>query len=73
MLFISSCCKPLKTDQCGEICTCFTRAKSLLPMYSHRTDYACYFSTWKWLLLYVIGVSFRNKKDMLENLKIILL
>ena len=35
--------------------------------------YACYFSTWKWLLLYVIGVSFRNKKDMLENLKIILL
>ena len=31
ILFTSFCCKPLKTDPSGEICTCATRAKLFLP------------------------------------------
>ena len=68
---ISSYCKPLKTNLSGEICTYATWAKLFLP----NIDPHCWLisATAQLENVYYYEVSFRNTKNMLEDLKMMLL
>ena len=52
MLFMTFCCKPLKTDPSREMCTYATWVKPFLPhAYPDKLIYISYCPTWKCLIL----------------------
>ena len=55
ILFICSCCKTLKTDPSGEICTCATQPKLFLnQIHTLVTDF------WLLLLIFKISITVSN-------------
>ena len=71
---MSYCCKALKTDPSGEICTCATGSKPFYQMHTLTTYFCLLLLNLKMsVTISNMGFIWKYKDDMLENLKKMLL